>query len=222
MNLTGGPLDFLIVFIGGILLSFTPCLYPVMPLTASCIAGANTSGSRWRGLVLSLIYVLGMALTYCALAVAAALTGKIFGQFQNQPAVYGVIGGLLLIFSLMMFDVISLPHWGLQVKPASRPRNFLTVFLFGAVSGLIVGPCTAPVLGTLLVYIGSGQNLFYGILLMFVFSYGIGFSLILVGTFSGLLSAIPKSGAWMVWIKRLCAVIILIMACLFILKALRM
>jgi len=219
MNLTGGPWDFMIVFASGVLLSFTPCVYPVMPLTAGCIAGANMNGSRWRGFFLSLIYVLGLALVYCLLAVAAALTGKIFGQFQNQPIVHGVIGGLLLFFALAMFDVVSLPHLGFQVKASSRPRNFFTVFLLGAVSGLVVGPCAAPVLGTLLVYIGSRQNLLYGIFLMFVFSYGIGFSLILVGTFSGLLSAIPKSGVWMVWVKRVCAAVILIVALIFLLKA---
>lgn len=219
MNLTGSFLDVLAVFSAGVLVSFTPCVYPVMPLTASCIAGANASGSRWRGLLLSLVYVLGMALTYCVLALAAALTGKIFGQFQNQPIVYGIISGLFFFFALVMFDAVSLPYLGFNIQAKQRPRNMTAVFLFGAASGLVVGPCTAAPLAALLMYIASRQNLLYGAFLMFVFAYGVGFSLILVGTFSGLLSALPKSGVWMLWMKRFCAMVILSAAVFFLLKA---
>lgn len=220
MQLTGSLLDLFIVFGAGVLVSFTPCVYPVIPLTAGCIAGANVSGSRLRGFLLSLIFVLGMAVTYCILAVAASLTGKIFGQLQNQPFIYGIISGLFFFFALVMFDVFSLPYFGADVQTKIRPHNVATIFLFGAASGLVVGPCTAPALGMLLVYISSKQNVLYGILLMFIFSYGIGFSLILVGTFSGLLASLPKSGVWMVWIKRVCGGIIFIIALIFLLRAL--
>lgn len=220
MQLTGSLLDLFIVFGAGVLVSFTPCVYPIMPLTATCIAGANVNRSKLRGLALSLIFVLGMSITYSVLAIIASLTGKIFGQFQNQPFVQGIIAGLLLFFGLVMFDVFSLPHFGLKIQAKVRPHNIWTVFLFGIVSGFVVGPCTAPALGALLMYIGSKQNLLYGILLIFLFSYGIGFSLILVGTFSGLLSSLPKSGVWMVWIKRVCGGVILIAAGYFLLLAL--
>lgn len=221
MHLQGNLLDLLVVFIAGVLVSFTPCVYPVMPLTVSCIAGANVRGSRLRSFILSLIFVLGMALTYCTLAMVAALTGKIFGQFQNQPFMYGIIAGLLCIFSLVMFDVIKLPQLGFHVQVnKDRPRTMMSVFLLGAASGLVVGPCTAPVLGTLLIYISTKANLFYGTLLMFLFSYGVGFSLILVGTFSGMISTLPRSGVWMVRIKQVCGLIILGIAVVFFLKAL--
>ncbi len=210
MSLTGNFLDIFIVFGAGVLVSFTPCVYPVMPLTASCIAGANVNGSRLKGFVLSLIFVLGLALTYSVLAVIAALTGKIFGTFQTQPLMYAVISGLLVFFALVMFDVFSFSYFGAGIQAKARPHNIWTVLLFGAVSGLAVGPCTAPVLGTLLVYIGSKQNILYGIFLTFLFSYGVGSSLILIGTFSGFLSVLPKSGAWFIGIKRICGVIILI------------
>jgi cytochrome c-type biogenesis protein len=201
MTLSGTLLDYFIVFWAGVLVSFTPCVYPVMPLTAGFIAGANVSGRRRTGFVLSLIYVLGMAISYCALAVFAVATGKIFGQIQNTPLFYGTIGALLVLFGLVMLDVVRLPYIGLQFKQ-NRPKDVGAVLLFGMTSGLIVGPCTAPVLATLLTYIASKQNLFYGISLLFVFSYGVGASLILVGTFSGLLTMLPKSGQWLQRIKQ--------------------
>jgi cytochrome c-type biogenesis protein len=202
MTLTGSILDYVLVFWAGVLVSFTPCVYPVMPITASFIAGANVKGGRGTGFVLSLIYVLGMAISYCALAVFAIVTGKIFGQIQNTPLVYAMIGALLVLFGLIMLDIARIPYIGLQFKP-DRPKDIWAVLLFGMTSGLIVGPCTAPVLATLLTYVASKQNLVYGISLLFVFSYGVGASLILVGTFSGLLSRLPKSGRWLEWIKRL-------------------
>jgi len=218
MNLTGSLWDLLIVFGAGVAVSFTPCVYPVMPLTASCIAGVNVDGSRLKGLVLSLIFVFGLSLTYCGLAVIAALTGGVFGQFQNQPVMQAVIALLLFIFALVMWEIIPMPNFGAGLQARVRPRNVITVLMFGAASGFIVGPCTAPVLGTLLLYIGARQNVLYGVFLMFLFSYGVGFSLILVGTFSGLLSALPKSGAWLVWIKRFCGAVIFLFALFYFLR----
>ncbi|MCA9409289.1 MAG: sulfite exporter TauE/SafE family protein [Candidatus Omnitrophica bacterium] len=212
-------LSYLIVFWGGVLVSFTPCVYPVMPITASFIAGANTKGTRWMGFLISLVYVFGLALTYCALAVFAAVTGKVFGQIQNNPYIFLVVGNVLLFFALVMLDVIPLPTIALSSQNKNKPKNLWAVILFGMASGLIVGPCTAPVLGSLLLYIGSKQNIFHGITLMFAFSYGVGASLILVGTFSGLLSSLPKSGVWLVRVKQASGIILLIIAEYFFVKA---
>ena len=98
-----------------------------------------------------------------------------------------------------MLDVISLPTFGADVKQKVRPQNLFAVLLFGMSAGLIVGPCTAPALATLLVYIASKQNLIHGVSLMFVFAYGVGTSLILIGTFSGILTNLPKSGQMARW-----------------------
>jgi cytochrome c-type biogenesis protein len=218
MNLTGTLLDFFVVFWAGVLVSFTPCVYPVMPITASFIAGANLSGRRRTGFVLSLIYVLGMAISYCALAIFAVGTGRIFGQIQNTPLIYGLIGVLLVLFGLVMLDVARLPYMGLSFRP-DRPKNVWAVFLFGMTSGLMVGPCTAPVLATLLTYVASKQNLLYGISLLFAFSYGVGASLILVGTFSGLLTLLPKSGRWLERIKHGSGLILIVAGLYFFYKA---
>jgi cytochrome c-type biogenesis protein len=221
MQLTGSIFDYFIVFASGVLVSFTPCIYPVMPITASFIAGANTTGSRWHGFAISLLYVLGMAIVYSILALIAALTGSVFGQIQNSPPFYLVTGGMLIFFAFVMFDKIILPSFMGHKAHSLKPDSLFAVLLCGMVAGLIVGPCTAPVLGSLLFYIASRQNILYGMSLMLVFAYGVGFSLILVGTFSGLLSRLPKSGMWLVRIKQLCGIILLVIGLFFLFKGLR-
>ena len=146
MTLTGNFVDYFIVFWSGVLVSFTPCVYPVLPLTASFIAGINTKGSKLAGFALSLIYVLGLAITYCALAVFAALSGKMFGQIQNSPVLFLIVSAVLLFFALAMFDVVRLPEFGVNVQHKIKTRNFWTVILFGAASGgcvWTVGPGAA-------------------------------------------------------------------------------
>ena len=115
MTLSGNIFDYFIVYWAGVLVSFTPCVYPVMPLTAGFIAGINTQGTRSMGFVLSLIYVFGLAITYSALGAFAVLTGKIFGQLQNSPIVHLIVAAVLVIFALMMFDKIPLPNFGISV-----------------------------------------------------------------------------------------------------------
>lgn len=219
MQLTGTFTDYFVAFGAGVLVSFTPCVYPVMPITAGFIAGINTEGSRWWGFVLSLIYVLGIAITYCCLGVVAALTGQVFGALQNHPATYAVLGASFLFFGLAMLDVIKLPVLGMHLHHKIKARNVWTIILFGMASGLAVGACTAPVLGSLLVYVAKKQNVLHGVSLLFVFSYGVGASLILVGTFSGLLSSLPKSGYWLTRVKQVCGAFLIAAAGYFFAKA---
>jgi len=220
MTLSGNLFDYFIVFGAGILVSFSPCVYPLMPITAGFIAGVNTRGSRLMGLVISLIYVLGIAVTYSGLGILAVLTGRLFGYLQANPFLFLFIACALSFFGLVMLGVIPFPFFGADLQNKIRPRNLWTVFLFGAVSGLMIGPCTAPILGTLLLYISSKQNWVHALSLLFVFSYGVGFSLILVGTFTGLLVKLPKSGKWLLRIKQISATILFLAAVYFLIKAL--
>jgi cytochrome c-type biogenesis protein len=222
MNLTGSFVDYFIAFGSGVLVSFTPCVYPVMPITASFIAGANTTGTRWHGFALSLLYVLGMAIVYSMLALMAALTGKVFGQLQNTAPFYITVSVMLIFFAFVMFDQITMPAVRGHKAHKLKPDSLFSVLLFGMVAGLIVGPCTAPILGSLLVYVASTHNIVHGMSLMFLFAYGVGFSLILVGTFSGLLSRLPKSGIWLVKIKQICGVILLAIGIFFLYKGIKL
>ena len=220
MNLSDNLiLNYFVAYASGVAVSFTPCVYPVMPITASIIGGLNSTGSKSRGFFISLVYVFGMAVMYGSLGIIAALTGKIFGQLQNQPLVFIIVGQILILFSLVMFDIIPLPSLGIDFRKDVRLRNLWSVVLLGMASGLIVGPCTAPVLGTLLLVVASGKQVIYAATLLFVFSYGVGTSLILIGTFSGFLSRLPKSGPWLVWTKRVCGIILLVAGEYFFIKA---
>lgn len=212
-------LNYLIVFWSGVAVSFTPCVYPVIPITASFIAGINTRGSRWMAFMISLIYVLGLAISYSALGIFAALSGKIFGQLQNSPMIFLITGNILILFALVMFDVISFPWLGVSLQHKIKPGNLGMILLLGMAAGLVVGPCTAPVLGAILVYVASKQNIIYGASLLFVFSYGVGASLILVGTFSGLLAHLPKSGPWLLRVKQFCGAVLLIIGEYFLIQA---
>ncbi len=210
MNLPSGILSYFSVFFAGVMMSFTPCLYPVMPITASFIAGMNTNGTMFKGFILSLLYVFGLSVSYCSMAVVAALTGKVFGQLQNSPIVYIINANVLIFFAFVMFDIIKFPTLNIGKGNIKLHRKgIFSVILFGMTAGMIVGACSVPILGALLMYIASRHNIWYGISLMFVFSYGVGFSLILVGTFTSILNYMPRAGVWMGFIKRLCGAVLL-------------
>ena len=198
-------LSFLAVYLGGVLISFTPCIYPVVPITVAFIGARG--GSKGRSFFLSLIYVLGMAVTYTILGAVAALSGKLFGQIQSNPWTYFIIGNICILMGLSMFDLFALsvrtPDFITRMQSKKRMEGVAGGFLVGAASGLIMGPCTAPVLAVILSYAATRQNVAFASALMFVFACGMGTLLILAGTFAGLLAGIPKSGAWMVRISRL-------------------
>lgn len=208
MSLVGNPLDFIIAFGAGVLVSFTPCVYPLIPITVGYI-GAATGGSRRKGFVLSVIYALGIATTYSVLGLIASLTGKVFGQVAGNPWAYFIVANACIFFGLVLLDVFVIPFPVFTAKKI-EPKGIISVFLFGLLSGLVVGPCTAPALGAILVYVGSRQNLVYGMLLLFCFAYGMCTVLILAGTFSGVLVNLPKSGVWMSRIKKTCGFILIL------------
>ena len=207
----------IIAFIGGVLASLTPCVYPMIPITAGVIGHANIGGSKWRGLSLSLTYVTGMALTYAALGIFAAATGRFFGTINSSPWTFLVVGNIIMLFGLGMLDVVQPPAFA--AKFTSRRLGWTGIFLAGISSALVAGPCTTPVLGTLLAYTASSQSLLAGGLLLFAFSLGMGALLLGVGTFSSFLAAIPRSGAWMVTIKKTMGLLMLVIAQYFFVKA---
>lgn len=193
-------LAFLAAYIGGVLVGFTPCTYPLIPITIGFI-GAQRSSSRLQGFVLSLCYVCGLAVTYSIMGALAALSGKLFGQMQTTPWTYFIMANLCIFMGLAMMDVFNIslpvPQKLARLTDGRKKKGFLGSFLIGATSGIIIGPCTAPVLGVLLGYVALRTNLILGISLLFVFAFGMGTLLIIAGTFAGIIAALPRSGTWM-------------------------
>jgi cytochrome c-type biogenesis protein len=219
MNLQGNPLSFISAFLGGVLMSFSPCVYPLVPITLGFI-GVKAGSSRLKGLILSLIYVLGLAIAYSILGLIASLTGRLFGQISSHPISFFIIGNACIIAGLSFFDIINISFAGLCLQNKIKMRgDFFSAFLLGLASGLVAGPCTAPALGTILLYVATKQNIFYGASLLFIFAYGMGFLLILVGTFSAVFVNLSRSGIWLERLKKLSGFILLGIGEYFLIKA---
>lgn len=214
------PLAYLVAFLGGVWASFTPCIYPIIPILVGVI-GATGVKSRLRAFQLSLAFVLGTAVTYSLLGLVAALTGRIFGQLTSHPLAYLLVGNLCLVFALSMLGLfeIRLPGpWG-QAGASDKERGAFSVFLMGAGSGVVAAPCTVPVLGALLVFVAQSRNLWFGASLLLTFALGLGILLVLLGTFTGLLTSLPKSGVWLLRLKQLFGILLIGVAEFFILQA---
>jgi thiol:disulfide interchange protein DsbD len=219
MNLQGDSLSYVSAFLGGILVSFSPCVYPLVPVTLGFI-GVKAGPSRLKGLILSLVYVSGLALTYSVLGLISAFTGKLFGRIATHPASFLIIGNACIIAGLSFFDIVYINFSRIQLQNKIKMTGgVFSSFLLGLVSGLVAGPCTAPVLGTILLYVATRQNIFYGASLLFIFAYGMGFLLILVGTFSSIFINLSQSKIWLTRIKKLSGFIMLGVGEYFLIRA---
>ncbi len=211
-----------VVFAAGVLTSFTPCVYPMIPVTVTYIGGAS-GGNRRRAVSLSLVYVAGMAVIYAALGVAAAMLGKTFGVFTRSPWVFGAVGLLIVVFGIFMLDLLTIrvPAFfsGVQAEGVRR-GGFAGALLMGVAAGFVAAPCTAPVLALLLFYVASTRDVLWGGTLLLVFALGLGLLLMLLGIFSGFLSSLPRAGAWMDWIKKGFGVAMLVIGGWFLYEAL--
>jgi thiol:disulfide interchange protein DsbD len=219
MSLSGSPIDYVLAFTGGVAVSFTPCVYPLIPITLGFI-GANAFGSRKRGFFLSFSYVTGIAVTYSFLGLFASLSGTIFGKFSTYPLTHILVGLFVIFFGLAMLDLFQI-SLAIQKSPQQKKQGYFSSFMLGISSGFIVGPCLTPVLGSILAYLAAKNNIYYGASLLFVFAYGMGLVLILAGTFGSILASLPKSGKWMVYVKRACAIILIVVGLYFIYNGIR-
>lgn len=212
-SLTQEPLLALGVLFGaGVLTSLTPCVYPMIPITAGVIAGsAAAEQSRRRTVLMTLTYVTGLALLYAFLGLFAGLTGSLFGTVSSNPWARFAIGNLLLVFGLMMLDVIPIAAPARLTAWASRigGGSYGGVFLLGATSGIVAAPCGAPAFAAVLTWVSTTRSAALGFIYLFVFSLGMTALLVAVGLFSGTLARMPRSGRWLLWIKRLAGVIMI-------------
>ena len=209
------------VFLAGLATSFTPCIYPMIPITAGVLGGAGASGrSRRRTVFVTLVYVLGLALVYASLGLVAGLTGSLFGAVSSNPWAYFVFGNLLLLAALAMLDVFAVAAPRRLVAWASRlgSDSFGGAFLMGATSGLVAAPCGAPAFAAVLTWVAGSQSAVWGFTYLFVFSLGMTAVLVVVGLAAGTVATLPRAGQWMVWIKRLSGLLMLAMAEYYFIK----
>ncbi len=211
-----------IMFGAGVLTSLTPCVYPMIPITASVLAGTtrgDTPKSRVVGLTLA--YISGLALLYATLGLLAGLSGTLFGTISASPWARLAIGNLLLIFSLAMFDVIPLtaPRRWVEWAGGLGGGSYPAVFLLGATSGVVAAPCGAPAFAVVLTWVAATNAGVMGFLYLLVFSLGMTALLVGVGLFSGFATVLPRAGSWMVWVKRAAGVLMLVMAQYYFVQA---
>lgn len=210
-----------VLFGAGLVTSLTPCVYPMIPITAGILGGAGAVGrSRRRTVLMSLTYAVGLATVYAVLGLIAGLTGSFFGAISSNPWAYFLMGNLLLLAALAMLDVIPVLVPDRLLAWASRwgGQSLGGVFLMGATSGLVAAPCGAPAFAAVLTFVGATQSAVLGFIYLFVFSLGMTALLIAIGIFSGVMAALPKPGAWTVWVKRAAGVLMLAMAQYYFVK----
>jgi thiol:disulfide interchange protein DsbD len=200
-------------FVAGAVLSLLPCSYPMIPILSAIIIGEGARVTRARGFALSLSYVIGMALVYTALGVAAALIGQSLGAWLQSPWVLGVFGVLLTIFALTLIagvDIALPQRWQEGMSRASRGRSggkFAAVAIMGALSALVVGACMTAPLFAVLAFIAHTGDAVLGGAALFSMGLGLGVPLLIVGLGAGTL--LPRAGAWMDGVKVFFGVVLL-------------
>jgi thiol:disulfide interchange protein DsbD len=201
-------LALLIVFVGGLALNLTPCVFPIIPITISFFS-SQSGGRTSMAFRLSLAYFFGITLCFSILGTVAALTGSLFGSLLQNPLVLVLIAGVLVYLALSMFGLYQIPLFNrLQSTTGGARKGLAGAFLMGLTVGLAASPCIGPFVLGLLVFVGNTGDPLMGFLVFFILAAGLGLPYIVLGTFSGMLSALPRAGTWMEVIKKILAVVL--------------
>ena len=224
-TLSGRPLVALpLLFAAGVLTSLTPCIYPMIPITAAIVGGQSageTRPARWRPLLLSLTYAIGLASVYSALGLFAGLTGTLFGTISTNPWLYFAMANLLVVAGLAMLDVIPVRIPSALVERAATTGTggrFTGALVMGAMSGLVAAPCSAPVMAAVLTWVTTTKSAWLGFAYLFAFSLGMCALLIAVGVSTGAMSRLPRAGIWMLRVKKVFAFVMLAVAEYYLIK----
>jgi len=206
----------LIAFFIGLLLSLTPCIYPMIPITVG-ILQSNSSNSSFRSFISALFYTIGISTTFAIFGLLAVLGGSIFGEFQSSP-----IFVIPLVLFLLYLGFSNLGLYELYIPKFLRPKSnnvnsnsLLSIFLFGAISGTVASPCMSPGLALILDWVSTLSKTsvtapyLQGFLLLFIFGIGSSFPLLVIGTFSGAANILPNAGNWMVEVKNIIGIMLI-------------
>jgi len=204
-------------FLGGVLVSVSPCILPILPITLSII-GEAALNSKSKTLMLSIIFVLGITVTYVSLGITAAVFGIFIGRIIKSYVIYLGLGVIFIIIGLSFFDTFRIPVFSINYRPKV---NLVSIFVLGVITGFSMIPCAFPVLGTILGIVSLRSNLLYGIACLMFFSAGYGFVLFCVGMSAGFMKRLSKNHFWSIIVKRILGAVVLLMGLYFILNTLR-
>ncbi len=207
------------IFAGGLALNLTPCVYPMIPITVSFFGGRATQGKpgQFKLVLHGLCYLMGLALTNSTLGVVAALTGGLMGSLLQSPIVLGLVAGVLILFATSLFGFweLRLPGGVSQMAGRSYTGYFGSLFM-GLTLGIVAAPCIGPFVLGLLTWVAAMGNPWFGFLIFFVLSLGLGLPLFVLALFSGQLQRLPRAGGWMLWVRKLMGWVLVGMAVHFI------
>jgi thiol:disulfide interchange protein DsbD len=210
----------LLVFLGGLALNLTPCVYPLIPITVGYFGG-QSEGSTTKLFFMGILFILGLAVTYSAIGVITSLTGAIFGSLLQNPIVILIIVAIMLALSLSMFGVyeFKLPD-SLVNKAGGAKAGLFGAFFMGLTMGIVAAPCIGPFVLGLVTYVATKQDPFFGFLLFFVLAVGLGTPYLFLAVFSGKIKKLPRAGEWMDAVKHIFGFILIGMALYFLLPLL--
>lgn len=205
-------LGILIIFIWGLALNLTPCIYPLIPITISYF-GAQSSGNKLQSILMGVFYAVGMAVTYSLMGLIAALTGSMLGTALQNPIVVIFIAAIFFALATSMFGLweIRVPQ-SLALAGNKNRSGYFGSLMMGLLVGFIAAPCIGPIVLSLLVYVGKLGNPFMGFFLFFILSLGLGVPYIFLAAFSSSISKLPRSGEWMISVKVIFGLVLIVMA----------
>ena len=204
------------IFVGGMALNLTPCVYPLIPLTVSYFGGKSGQG-QGRLLAHGLLYLAGLAVTNSALGVAAALSGGLMGSLLQNPLVLVAVAAVLVFFATSLFGFWELRLPGSLTQAASKSyAGYFGSLFMGLTLGVVAAPCIGPFVLGLLTWVASMGSPWLGFLVFFTLSLGLGLPLFILALFSGSLEKLPRSGEWMLWVRKLMGWVLLGMAAYFV------
>jgi thiol:disulfide interchange protein DsbD len=218
-----GPLDgwamiwtLLGIFVGGMALNLTPCVYPLIPITVSYFGGRSGTG-RGRLIGHGVCYIGGLSITNSILGVIAALTGGFMGALLQNTFVLALVAAVLVFFATSLFGFweLRLPNSLTQAASKSYTGYFGSVFM-GLTLGVVAAPCLGPFVLGLLTWVASLGSPYFGFLIFFTLSLGLGLPLFFLALFSGQIEKLPRSGEWMLWVRKLMGWILIGMAIYFV------
>jgi thiol:disulfide interchange protein DsbD len=210
----------LFVFVGGLALNLTPCVYPLIPITIGYFGG-QSEGSTGRLAIMGLLFMLGLAVTYSIIGVVTSLSGAVFGAVLQNPIVILVVVAILFGLSLSMFGVyeFKIPD-SMVAKFGGSKTGMFGAFFMGLTMGIVAAPCIGPFILGLVTYVATKQDPYFGFLMFFVLALGLGFPYLFLAIFSGKIKNLPRAGEWMESVKHIFGIILVGMALYFLLPLL--